>query len=153
MSEAPTANRFCDAIAKARIYKLRGMMEGSAFRSHPVFVFRRNILLCNEWHRDDLCFAQVFTHHPVTFKPWCNEPAAYGDPYPHPENGQAVRVYAHGRWLEEGPWRAAILEILDELEAEIAAASDEAARLAKAKSEQFKAAEAARLAALREVYS
>lgn len=153
MSNAPTADRFCDAIAKARTYKLAGVMSGSAFRCHPVFVFRRNILLCNEWNANGYCFAQVFTQHPVTFKLWCTDSCANGDPYPHPVSGEAVRVYSHGRWLEDGPWRAVILEILDELEAEIAAASDEAERLAKAKSEQFKATEAARLAALREVYS
>lgn len=153
MSEPPTFNRFCDAIAKARTHKLAGVMSGSAFRRHPVFVFRRNILLCNEWHVNGSCFAQVFTEHPVTFKPWCDDSCADGDPYPHPKSGEAVRVYSSGMWLEDGPWRAAILEILDELEAEIAVAETTAARAAREKAEQFKAAEAARLAALREAYS
>jgi len=153
MSEAPTARRFCDIIAKARHHKLAGAMSGSAFRDHPAFVFRRDILLCNQWHVNNYCFAQVFTKHPVAFKPWCNDPVAHGDPYPHPQNGEAVRVYAHGKWVADGPWCAAILEILDELEAEIAAVEGAEARASKAKAEQFAADEAAKLAALREVYS
>ncbi|MDA8251090.1 MAG: hypothetical protein M0Z28_18230 [Rhodospirillales bacterium] len=128
---APTASEFCELIAAARHWKLKGTMTGSAFRKHPCFVLRRDILLCNEWNTNDYCFAEAFTARPVEFKPWSHDPATYGDPYPHPVNGQAIRFYSTGDWSVDGPWQQIMLDVLDELRKEIeeAKAADRSRRL------------------------
>ena len=144
--EAPNERRFCDILADARHYRLPGAWSGSAFRSHPCGVVRNGIIFANAWNTNNYCHAEVLLDPTSPIKPGMNAPAAYGDPYPHPERGGTLRVYWTGSWSgDDGPWRKIIVDTLAELVAEIEVAKAAKAERDRLEAEAAQAAHAARV--------
>lgn len=124
--QPPSASKMCEVLAKARSYKLEGYWEGSSYRYHPCGVMRRNMLFVNDWNTNNYCSVWVHTMNPVQYMKWDNNPAHNGNPVPHPVEGERIKVYSSGRWLEDGPWQQAIVDVIVELETEIAVAAEKA---------------------------
>jgi hypothetical protein len=120
-TKAPSQNQFCNILADARRYKLKGHWQGSTHGCHPCGVFREGIIFTNHWHTADLCSAEVVLDPTSPMAEISSDPRSYGgNPYLRPERGGTLQVYYTGRWLEEdGPWRQKILKVLSDLEAEI----------------------------------
>jgi hypothetical protein len=55
--------------------------------------------LANHWHVDDYCDIVLGTTD--KWKLGQNEPAAYGDPFPHSIDGQEIVVWRNGKWLSD----------------------------------------------------
>lgn len=123
MLEAPKASKFCNILAGAYTHALPGFWKGSVYRSHPCGVVRRGIIFTNEWNTNDYCSASVILDPAAKLIKGDNCPASSGNPYIRPERGGTLEVYGTGRWSrDDGPWRQIILEVLIDLEKEIAVA-------------------------------
>lgn len=143
---APTAGRFCDLVAAAARHKLPGWWSGRSFRHHPRGVVRGGIIFTNEWSTHNYCLAEVMLDPTSPIATRCQDSRASGDASCKPVRGGLLRVYSSGSWSnDDGPWRDKIVKILEDLEAEIAAA--DAIELEKRKREQ-EAREAAHLEVL-----
>lgn len=108
---------------EARTYNLPGWGDGSAFRCHPCWVRRGQLVLVNEWHTSGSCHVLVVSDPDARVYAGCNDSFSRGSPWPKSDKGTLTRVWAGG-WLIEGPWQAALEPLLDTLDAEINAAKE-----------------------------
>lgn len=115
--------RFCEVLAAVRSANVRGSWSGSAFRSHPCGLLVGNMRLANHWHVNNYCDIVLGTTD--KWRLGQNEPAAYGDPFPHCIDGEEVTVWCNGEWISE-QYREAlesrVVAILNRALADIAAA-------------------------------
>jgi hypothetical protein len=83
-------------------------------------VFRDRLLLANHWNTHDYCHAEFYLDPAAVPGPRCYDSRCDGDPYPKPTIGTAERIYSDGRWVgPPGPWRDALVAIVDRLEVEL----------------------------------
>lgn len=144
--EAPTAAEFCALMSAARRFRLPGWWDGSAYQSHPVGIHRRGIIYTDHWHVSDHCTAKVVLDPSSPMAERCHDSCANGNPYLRPERGGTLTVYDSGRWVgEDGPWREQVVEEMDRLRSEVAAAE---LVLASKKAEEERQREADRLATI-----
>lgn len=110
-------------IRESREYRLPGWGDGSAFCCHPCWIRRGQLLLVSHWHVDDTCHVSVITDPEAVVRAGMDNSRAHGDPWPVVNKGEIVLVW-DDRFRINGPWEAALPKLLDELEAEIAAAKE-----------------------------
>ena len=120
MIDAPTAAEFCSIITANRT-KVVGHWSGSAFRDHPVGIFRERMIFANYWNTNNYCDVKVMIDPDATLVLGCQESGAHGNPYPKASSGDLVTVYRNGQWVSDGPWCEKIVRILADVKAETAA--------------------------------
>lgn len=91
--------RFCHVLAGARYAHVRGSWEGSAFRSHPCGLLVGNMRLANHWHVDNYCDIVLGTTD--KWRLGQQDSLSYGDPFPHPIDGEEIVVWRNGRWQSD----------------------------------------------------
>jgi hypothetical protein len=106
-------------IRECREYKLKGWDDGSAYRSHPVWIRRGQLLLVSHWHVDDICHVSVITDPAACVRSGMDDSLAHGNPFPKVDKGTLESVWYCGGWKVEGPWCQELERLLDELDVEI----------------------------------
>lgn len=103
----------------ARALKLKGVGDGSAYRSHPCWVRRGQFLIVDHWHTDNHCHISLITEPDAIVRAGCNDSRGSGNPFPVVDKGELVGIWSCGSWTMDGPWQADVLAMVEELEAEI----------------------------------
>ena len=103
----------------ARAIKLKGVGEGSAYRSHPCWVRRGQFLIVDHWRTDNVCHISLITEPDAIVRAGSNDSWGSGNPFPFVDNGELVKIWDTGRWTMDGPWQADVLAMVEALEAEI----------------------------------
>lgn len=148
--KAPTREEFCAVVtSRGKGQHIDGYWSGSAFRDHPVGVFREQLLFTNKWNVNNYCSVQVATDRNAKLVLGCQDSCARGNPYPTVTSGDLVTVYRDGEWIADGPWCEKVVRILDDLKRERAEFIEKRKAEAKAESDAARRAAAERLDAAR----
>lgn len=108
-------------------HKVPGAWSGTSYGYHPHGVVRKGIIFTDDHNTSGCCDVAVMLEPEsgLIYPPTDADSSRYGSQSLariRPKSGGTLTVWQSGRWVgQDGPWRALIVKILDEIEVEVSA--------------------------------